>query len=212
MSLRLVLAIHIFSLCGPSVFCQVPAGQDPDRGKKWSIHFQSTAVGDWHGRFYSPYEGINSLPAHPETRMSFTATGFLGFRVLSNTQIFVDPEISAGRGFGRVTGIAGFPNGEITRVSSAAPTLYLARAYLRQVLGIGQQKENVNGEENEFGGQQPVRRLSLILGKFAMTDFFDKNKYANDPRTQFLNWALMANGAWDSRPTPVDTRPGPLSN
>jgi high affinity Mn2+ porin len=28
-------------------------------------------------------------------------------------------------------------------------------------------------------------------------DIFDNNAYANDPRTQFLNWALMANEAWD---------------
>jgi high affinity Mn2+ porin len=28
-------------------------------------------------------------------------------------------------------------------------------------------------------------------------DIFDNNSYANDPRTQFLNWALMANEAWD---------------
>ena len=28
-------------------------------------------------------------------------------------------------------------------------------------------------------------------------DIFDNNAYANDPRTQFMNWALMANEAWD---------------
>jgi high affinity Mn2+ porin len=28
-------------------------------------------------------------------------------------------------------------------------------------------------------------------------DIFDYNIYANDPRTQFFNWALMANEAWD---------------
>ena len=26
---------------------------------------------------------------------------------------------------------------------------------------------------------------------------FDNNAYANDPRTQFMNWAVMANAAWD---------------
>jgi high affinity Mn2+ porin len=28
-------------------------------------------------------------------------------------------------------------------------------------------------------------------------DIFDNNAYANDPRTQFMNWSLMANEAWD---------------
>ena len=30
-----------------------------------------------------------------------------------------------------------------------------------------------------------------------MMDFFDNNTYSHDPRTQFYNWALMGNGAWD---------------
>ena len=30
-----------------------------------------------------------------------------------------------------------------------------------------------------------------------MKDIFDNNAYANDPRRQFMNWALMANEAWD---------------
>src|SRR6202012_1748121 len=28
-------------------------------------------------------------------------------------------------------------------------------------------------------------------------DFFDKNRYSHDPRTQFMGWAVMYNGAWD---------------
>jgi high affinity Mn2+ porin len=48
-----------------------------------------------------------------------------------------------------------------------------------------------------------VRRFTLITGKFAVTDFFDSNSYSHDPRTQFMNWSLMYNGAWDY---PADTR------
>ncbi len=36
-----------------------------------------------------------------------------------------------------------------------------------------------------------------------MIDYFDKNRYSDDPRTKFLNWALMTNGAWDY---PANTR------
>ena len=36
-----------------------------------------------------------------------------------------------------------------------------------------------------------------------MTDFFDDNKYSHDPRTQFMGWAVMFNGAWDY---PADVR------
>jgi high affinity Mn2+ porin len=31
----------------------------------------------------------------------------------------------------------------------------------------------------------------------SVKDIFDNNAYANDPRTQFMSWALMANEAWD---------------
>jgi high affinity Mn2+ porin len=31
----------------------------------------------------------------------------------------------------------------------------------------------------------------------SVKDIFDNNAYANDPRTQFMNWGLMANEAWD---------------
>ncbi len=162
-----------------------------------------TSIDQNHGSFFSPYEGINSLPSHPETRMSFTATGFLGLRLSRSTELIVDPEVSAGRGFGQVTGIAGFPNGEITRVSSVSPRLYLARGYIRQMWGLGKEKESVADAFNQIAGTQPVRRLTWIIGQIAITDRFDNNAYSNDPRTQFLNWSLMYNGAYDY---PADVR------
>ncbi len=177
--------------------------QPPDHDKRWTIHFQTTSVGQNHGRFFSLYEGISSLPSHPETRMSFTATAFLGMRLGRSTELIFDPEVSAGRGFGQVTGIAGFPNGEITRVSSVAPQLYVARAHIRQVMALGKKTETVDDAVNQVAGKQPLRRLTWIFGRFGITDWFDKNAYSNDPRTQFLNWALMYNGAWDY---PADVR------
>ena len=37
----------------------------------------------------------------------------------------------------------------------------------------------------------------------AATDWFDNNRYSHDPRSQFMNWDLMYNGAWDY---PADVR------
>ena len=48
-----------------------------------------------------------------------------------------------------------------------------------------------------MAGQQDVSRLTVTLGKISAKDIFDNNTYANDPRTQFMNWAMMANEAWD---------------
>src|SRR4051812_15194722 len=78
--------------------------------EKWNLFFQATSVGQYHGKFRSPYEGINSLGNYPERDVSLTTTLYLGFRLDKNTQIYFDPEIAGGRGFSTVTGIANFPN------------------------------------------------------------------------------------------------------
>jgi len=37
----------------------------------------------------------------------------------------------------------------------------------------------------------------ITIGKFAATDIFDTNKYAHDPRSDFMNWALIDTGTFD---------------
>ncbi|MBS1855289.1 MAG: carbohydrate porin [Acidobacteria bacterium] len=170
---------------------------------RWSIHFQATSIGQHHGSFASPYSGENSLPGYGESRVSLTATMFLSYRLNSWTEIVFDPEIAGGRGFGQVTGIAGFTNGEIPRVAAAVPTLYVARGFVRNTWGFGAETELQEDEANQLKGRVPVRRFTLITGRFSITDFFDNNTYSHDPRGQFMNWALMSNGAWDY---PADTR------
>jgi carbohydrate-selective porin OprB len=48
-----------------------------------------------------------------------------------------------------------------------------------------------------------MTRYTITAGRFTLTDFFDNNRYTHDPRTQFLGWGVMYNGAWDY---PADTR------
>src|SRR5262249_49291221 len=49
----------------------------------------------------------------------------------------------------------------------------------------------------QLAGKRDVSRITLTLGRMSAKDIFDNNAYANDPRSQFMNWALMANEAWD---------------
>jgi high affinity Mn2+ porin len=37
----------------------------------------------------------------------------------------------------------------------------------------------------------------LTVGKFSVTDVFDTNQYAHDPKRDFLNWALLDAGSFD---------------
>jgi len=170
---------------------------------EWSIHFQATSIGDMHGDFPSPYEGENSLPPHFEARVSLTATVFLATKAGRHVQFVFDPELAGGKGFGDVTGIAGFPNGEIPRVAAPTPKPYLARGYIRAMWGFGDASQKVEDGPNQLAGELPVRRFTWSSGKFALTDFFDNNSYSHDPRRQFMNWSLMSNGAWDY---PADVR------
>jgi high affinity Mn2+ porin len=195
------LAVLIVGILAPWL---PAAAQDADATPaRWSVHFQATSIGQHHGAFRSLYEGTNSLPAHAESRVSLTATVFLAYRLNSWAEFVINPEVAGGKGFGQVTGVAGFPNGEIPRVAGATPTLYAARAYMRNTWALGAETVPVDDGPNQLRQPLPARRFTLITGKFTVTDFFDNNSYSHDPRRQFMNWSLMSNGAWDY---PADTR------
>jgi len=199
-------ALPLIGLCSWGLAAQdVPpdCGQNSER---WSVHAQATGIAQTHGSFTSPYSGVNSLQAKRETRASLTTTLFLGLKLRKGLELYANPEVSAGKGFSGVTGMAGFPNGEITRVTSATPKVYLARAFIRQTWNLGGSSEQIAGAQNQLAGDQPTSRLSFSFGKMSVTDFFDTNTYSHDPRTQFENWSLMYNGAFDY---PADTRVTP---
>jgi high affinity Mn2+ porin len=170
--------------------------------QKWNVYLQATSIGQYHGSFNSPYEGPLSLISHPEAEVSLTTTAYLGLK-LSNTQFYFNPEVAGGRGFSGTNGIADFPNGEMPRVATATPKPYLARLYVTQDFGFGAKRDVIEPDMNQVAGTRPATRLSITLGRFTVTDFFDNNRYSHDPRTQFMSWAAMYNGAWDY---PADTR------
>ena len=59
----------------------------------------------------------------------------------------------------------------------------------------------VDGEkeaaDDGLGSTKDVRRLTFTVGHLSATDIFDTNAYAGDARSQFMNWTLITNGAWD---------------
>jgi high affinity Mn2+ porin len=169
----------------------------------WNLYYQATSVGDRHGTFNSPYEGPLSLQDYPERDVSITTTLFFGLRLGPGTQFYFDPEIAGGRGFSGVNGLADSPNGELPRVASATPKPYIARLYLSHDFGFGDAVEHVESDANQLAGDRPMVRDTISVGRFSLTDFFDDNNYSHDPRSQFLAWGLMYNGAWDY---PADTR------
>ena len=171
--------------------------------ENWNLYYQATSIGDYHGTFYAPYTGPLSLQNYPERDVSLTTTLFFAWRLEQNTVFVFDPEIAGGKGFSNVDGIANPPNGEIPRVASAEPKPYIARLLIQHDFGFGSEKEKVESDLNQLAGERPVTRYSIYAGRFTVTDYFDNNNYTHDPRTQFMAWGVMYNGAWDY---PADTR------
>ncbi|HTC32797.1 MAG TPA: carbohydrate porin [Bryobacteraceae bacterium] len=209
-------AICTISLLTAPLFAQDPApadsGSSPSNdaaadsepaSERWNLYYQATSIGDYHGTFHSPYEGARSLQNYPERDVSLTTTLFLTLGLEQDTFLIFNPEIAGGKGFSGVNGIANQPNGEIPRVATATPKPYLARLYIQHDFGFGEAKEHQESDANQLAGDRPVNRYSIYAGRFTLTDFFDDNNYSHDPRTQFLPWGVMYNGAWDY---PADTR------
>jgi high affinity Mn2+ porin len=170
----------------------------PNKPERFSLHGQATVIAQDHDAFHSPYQGLNSLPRHDGLKTSITGTLFLGARLpWPGSEVYFDPEIAGGEGFGGVKGIAGFTNGEIPRVGTPEPEPYVARLFVRQDFDLGGKKQWVEPQQNQLSGYKSDSRVTVSLGKFAASDFFDNNNYSHDPRSQFENWSIMENGAWD---------------
>lgn len=182
---------------------QAAGGLATPEPETWSLHGQTTTVTQGHGAFPSPYAGDNSLESRKEVRTSFTATLFLGRRLWEGGEFYANPEVTAGQGISHVLGLAGAANGEIYRVDSPDLKVSLARVFFRQTWDLGGSREAVAPDANQLGGTRSSRRLVLTLGKFSAGDVFDLNAVSHDPRSQFLNWALMDTATWDY---PADTR------
>jgi high affinity Mn2+ porin len=195
-----LLTLSVPLLAQPPLADPAPPPADPER---WNLFYQATSIGDYHGTFTSPYEGPFSLQDAPERDVSITTTLFFALRLEQNTVLVFDPEIAGGRGFSGVNGLANPANGELPRVASATPKPYLARLFISHDFGFGHETEPTDTDENQLAGPRPMNRYTISIGSFSLTDFFDDNKYSHDPRTQFMGWAVMYNGAWDY---PADTR------
>ena len=163
----------------------------------YSIHGQATVVSQGNWPFLSPYIGPNSLLPNLNYRSTNTDTLYLDVRPWQGGEIVFNPEVSGGVGLSNTLGLAGFPNGEATRVGALAPTPYVARLFYRQTFELDGEWERAEDEANQIRGPFPRNRIQVTIGKMSAEDVLDDNLYSHDPRTQFLNWSIMYTGAWD---------------
>ena len=209
---RLALALHVALMWSaraasllviplvwlPAAAAENDAAQPDDTGpQQWAIHGQSTFVWQYQPAFYSPYQGAHSLPPAQNGRETFDITLYGGFRPWQGGEIWFNPEIDQGFGLGNTTGVAGYLSGEAFKLGATDPYGRVARLFFRQTIDLGGEAEKVEPDQNQLGGTQTANRVVFTIGKFSLTDMFDTNKYAHDPRSDFLNWAVIDLGSFD---------------
>jgi high affinity Mn2+ porin len=180
-----------------------PAAPGPGEKEWYSLHYQFTGIAQYHPSFFAAYSGQNSMNREAEDATALVATIYADLRLWPGAELLFDPEMSGGRGLSRTLGVAAFPNGIVYRVGDPAPAIYLARLAISQTFGLGGRKLTNGTGANELAGTRDEDQLAITVGRLSVIDVFDANRYANDATRQFLNWALMASGAWDY---PADTR------
>ncbi|HTK78094.1 MAG TPA: hypothetical protein VL371_22700, partial [Gemmataceae bacterium] len=168
---------------GPPVADEGSGASSADRkspepsGEAWySVHGQGTVVSQGNWKFRSPYIGPNSLLPILNYRTTETATLYLDARIWRGAEIVFNPEIAGGTGLSHTLGLAGFPNGEATRVGAQTPTPYVGRLFLRQTFGLDGDLEKLADAPNQIAGYRDIDRITFSIGKFGAEDFFDDNR------------------------------------
>jgi high affinity Mn2+ porin len=165
--------------------------------ENWNWHVQNTETVQGYPGIPSPYSGPNSLPSGGETRETVSLDLMAGIRLWSGAEAHLDGLMWQGFGLNNTLGVEGFPNGEAYRLGTAVPNGMIARLFIRQTVGFGGEQEDVSDDQLNLAGKQDISRLTFTIGRMSTADVFDKNSYANDPRSQFMNWAFVNSEAWD---------------
>jgi len=163
----------------------------------WGLHGQATFVTQYHPGFRSAFRGPNSLDPHAQARETFDLTLYGGLRLWRGAELWVNPEVDQGFGLSNTLGGAGFPSGEAYKVGAAAPYFQLPRLFVRQTITLGGEAAQVEAGLNQLAGRQTADRVVVTVGKFSVVDVFDTNRYAHDPRNDFLNWSIIDVGSFD---------------
>lgn len=160
---------------------------------------QATFIQQWLRPFQDPYEGPNSLTGRGDAALTDTYGLYGGTGLWQGGELYLDLEMARGRGVGRTVGLGGLTNGDSIREGSGdlGSGPYVARLFLRQTIGFGGGTETLPRGMDQLPVTVDRVRLVITAGRFAANDLFDTNLTADNARTQFMDWALFNDAAWD---------------
>ncbi len=163
----------------------------------WSVSAQATSLTQYHPAFHSSVRGPNSLDPGNRGNTTNDATLFIGHRPWAGGEIWLNGELDQGFGLSNTLGAAGFPSGEAYKVGRNYPYFRLQRWFLRQTVNLGGASETVTADQNVMPATRSQDRLVLTAGRVSVGDIFDTNRYAHDPRADFMNWAAIDAATFD---------------
>jgi high affinity Mn2+ porin len=165
--------------------------------QNWLFHVQGTEIAQGQPGFHSPYRGTNSLPPEDDFRQTSSFDIYLGAHLWPGGEIYFNPEYYQGFGLAGTHGIAAFTNAEAYKIGQRIGDIYNAHLFFRQTFGFGGEQEEIPGDLLQLAERADISRLTFTIGRLSVGDQFDTNAYAHSARTQFLNWVLNDNGAFD---------------
>ena len=170
----------------------------------WLLGAQINLIGQRLQPLHSPYAGVNSLRWWGDTEMSQAYGLYFGAALPAGLQAYLDVEMIRGNGLSNASGLAGITDGDVLRQGAVnlGKGPYVARAFLRWTVPLGgsagaSARDTFARAQDQVAAVEAARRLEITAGKLAVTDLMDLNRYANNTRTQFMNWGLFQNTAWD---------------
>ena len=200
-TLRLFLALLILTprllVAQDSATSGSSAADEGSSSDRFWVSAQANFIRQQHPTFYAKYSGPNSFLPGREHATSRVETLFTGFQIKDQLEILFDLESAGGAGLSSALGIAGFTNVDVVRNPTLSEDPYVSRVMLHYTIPLASETAEATRNPLSLASLVPARRLELRLGKMSAVDFFDLNSGGSDSHLQFMNWAVVNNGAYD---------------
>ena len=183
----------------PKQEAPAPATQkkEPVTPERWAVRLQATDILQYYPAFHSALQGPNSFKPQATWGNTVDATLYAGVKPWAGGEIWGNLEMYQGYAPNNTLGAAGYVNGDGAKVGRSHPYARIARLFVRQTIDLGGEADDQDADLNMLASHRTKDRLVFTGGKLNTTDIFDTNKYAHDPRHDFLNWSLITTGSFD---------------
>lgn len=198
---RFVACVTLAAVLGLGSGARAQDAKAPDdqamSPETWAVHFQATDILQYYPAFHSAFQGANSFKPQATWGNTVDATLYAGVKPWSGGEVWGNLEMYQGYAPNNTLGAAGYVNGDGAKVGRAHFYARIARLFVRQTFDLGGEADDQEADLNMLAAHRTRDRVVITAGKLNATDIFDANKYAHDPRHDFLNWSLITTGSYD---------------